>query len=317
MERGLNAFKINVNGKILDYRVGQKLDLVKVTNFFNTRYRVKKIWSGGRHILGILEKSHRKYFLKLSTSEGISAVTNHEHKWNEIFNQQFPGSKFRVPQNFDNGYFNDKLFYLITEKFEGKLLCNLDEPKSKSNQLIDDIEQVVELSKLIEEMQINDLKLPDYIESENFKDRFISKAKAWYEAIPKDISKKFRIITLLKLVENGVLSLEKKPRHGDFTPWHIFRLTNNQLGLIDGEHAISGGVEGYDIGYFIQRIFSVLKNPQVVERILIYLIDRGYKLSRIKVVLAARAIGGYLDESLASSPNYEYAKFFQEWVISL
>jgi len=71
----LGAFKIRVDGKILDYRLGKNLNLDDVKNFFSKKYKVKKLWQGARHVLGELEKSNQKLFLKLSTTEGIGAVT--------------------------------------------------------------------------------------------------------------------------------------------------------------------------------------------------------------------------------------------------
>lgn len=83
----LKAFQVRTKGQVLDYRLGQELNLNEVRAFFEKRYIVKKLWSGGRHILGILEKNNKSSFLKLSTTEGISAVTKNEYNWNEQFNK--------------------------------------------------------------------------------------------------------------------------------------------------------------------------------------------------------------------------------------
>lgn len=76
--QNISAFKIKVDGKVLDYRLGCDLNLDKVREFFEKKYKVVKIWQGGRHVLGVLEKGGREYFLKLATTEGISAVTKVE-----------------------------------------------------------------------------------------------------------------------------------------------------------------------------------------------------------------------------------------------
>ena len=76
-------------------------------------------------------------------------------------------------------------------------------------------------------------------------------------------------------------------------------------------------VELYDIGYFIQRVFAVLQNPQLAERILNMLKGKKYEIEKLIIILAARTIGGFLDESLTSSPNYFYADKFKRWTISL
>ena len=118
MRRNLGAFKIKVGKKILDYRSGKNLNLDEVKNFFNRKYKVKKLWQGPRHVLGELEKSNQDLFLKLSTTEGIGAVTKNEYYWNEEFNSQIqrPKSNYWVPKNYECGVFQNKLFYLTTDK---------------------------------------------------------------------------------------------------------------------------------------------------------------------------------------------------------
>lgn len=92
------------------------------------------------------------------------------------------------------------------------------------------------------------------------------------------------------------------------------KLKDNSLGLIDGEHARVDGVENYDICYFIQRVFSIVKNLDIANSIVEELLKRGYEKEKLKPVLAARAIGGFLDESLAPNPDYSYAAKFTTFV---
>lgn len=298
MKRVLNSFKISSGNKILDYRLGGNLDLSKIKRFFQKSFDVKKLWNGNRHVLGILAKGNQVYFLKLSTSEGIGIVTKNEYRWNNYFNKFYKGLDFRVPKNCDKGIFKKEYFYLITDYFEGKPPCNL-------------MEYIPQILKLSEEIQ----KLP--CKRGNYKARFLWKVRAWFGDVPKDVSKKYNVKTLLDIVEEGINGLSSKPRHGDFAPWHIIKLPGNKLGLIDGEHALRDGVENYDICYFIQRVFSVLKNPQVADEVYSKLLEKEYEKDMLKVVLASRAIGGYLDESLAPLPNYEYAAKFHNWIINL
>ena len=97
----------------------------------------------------------------------------------------------------------------------------------------------------------------------------------------------------------------------------MIKLESGQIGLIDGEHAMQNGLELYDIGYFIQRVFSVLKNPKLAKDILDLLKNKKYNIQKLKCVLAARAIGGFLDESLAPKPDYSYTDKFKEWVVKI
>lgn len=311
----LKAFQITVNNKILDYRLGKKLNLDKIRNFFEKKYTVRKLMLGGRHILGILERDNKTLFLKLATTEGISALTKNEYNWNKQFNKLVPRklSNYWVPRNENFGVYNGNLFYLITDQFDGQLLAPRPKKMSPSMDFIDEIPNIIKFSELIQNLTI------DYLSTEenpDYRNIFLEKVRAWYTDIPKNIAGKYKIEDLLKTVEHGVSKLQMKPRHGDFTPWHLIKLKTGQFGLIDGEHAKKNGVEYYDIGYFIQRVFSVLQNPTITEDILSQLTKRNYNLKKLKVILAARAIGGFLDESLKSSPNYEFSSKFKSWVIN-
>lgn len=294
----LNSFKVVSGKKILDYRLGESLDLNEGKLFFQRNYHVKKIWNGGRHILGILTKNDKTYFLKLSTSEGISVVTKNEYNWNDYFNKYFPlNFPYSVPKNYGSGLYKKKYFYLITDYFDGKLL---------SSHLARYISQVIELAELIQ-------KMPN--KKSDYRRRFVNKVNLWFGDIPTDIRKTYKIECLFDIVEKGVNQLLGYPRHGDFAPWHLLDLKDGKLGLIDGEHALPNSVENYDICYFIQRVFSVLKNPSVAQDIYSKLLMRGYSKDKLKTVLAARAIGGFLDEFLSTKPDFEFAINFKNWVM--
>lgn len=312
----LKAFQIIVNGKTLDYRLGKKLNLDQVRAFFEKKYTVRKLWSGGRHILGTLEKDNKELFLKLATTEGISAVTRNEYNWNEQFNRLISRKalNFWVPQNRDCGIYNDKLFYIITDKCDGELLVKRPTRIKTSINFQNFLPSVIEFSELIQRMNINQLSEEEDSDHQKW---FLNKTKSWYIDIPEKIRRKYKVMDLLKIVENGVSKLQENPRHGDFTPWHLFKLREGRLGLIDGEHARHNGVEYYDIGYFIQRVFSILQNPDLAKKILSMLVERKYNIGKLRVILATRGIGGFLDESLKLKPNYQFSNKFKDWVLSL
>ncbi len=316
MQKFLKAFQIRVNGKVFDYRLGDELNLDQVRTFFEKKYIVRKLYSGGRHILGVLEKNNKVLFLKLATTEGISAVTENEYRWNKEFNKLVDRriSSFWVPQNKDYGIYEDRLFYLITDKLNGELLVQKPEKAEISTVFLNNIPSIIRFSELIQQINIVNLSTQ---EDPDYRNWFFKKTKSWYNDIPEDIRKKYQINNLLKIVENGFSKLQMKPRHGDFTPWHLIKLKSGQLGLIDGEHTMANGVEYYDIGYFIQRIFSVLQNPNLAEKIFSMLAKNKYDIEKLAVILATRAIGGFLDESLKLSPNYKFSNQFKNWVISL
>ena len=314
MGKNLGAFKIKVGKKILDYRLGENLNLDDVKKFFSRKYRVKKLWQGPRHVLGELEKSDKNLFLKLSTTEGIGAVTKNEYNWNEEFNSQIKrsGSTYWVPKNYDCGFYKNKLFYLITDKLEGEFLAKTPVASKISQTFIASLPKVIAFSQLIQSLKI---KNPD--QKDNHHEIFLNKTKSWLTDITYPIQNKYALKELYKIVEGNTEYLKAKQKHGDFTPWHLIKLESGQLALIDGEHALKNGVELYDIGYFIQRVFSVLKNPKLAKDIFNLLNEKGLDIKKLRCILAARAIGGFLDESLAHEPDYSYADKFKNWVISL
>lgn len=309
--RILKSFKIRSGSKLLDYRSGEKLNLSKIKSFFQGKFNVKKIWQGSRHVLGVLNRDNKDYFLKLSTSKGISLVTRNEYGWNDYFNKYFPRNyPFQVPRNYDCGLYENIFFYLITDYLDGKLLCDINE---SATQLTSYTENIILLSELIQQMPR--LKFSTLSDKGDFRQKFTEKVNKWFDDSPAGIRKQYKVGNLLKIVEEGVDDLTSRSRHGDFTPWHMILLKNKKLGLIDGEHARSDGVEGYDICYFLQRVFSVLKDPLLAQNIYSQLLAKGYEKNKLKTVLAARAIGGFLDESLRDEPNYKFANNFKDWVI--
>lgn len=315
MAQVLNSFKIAFGNNTLDYRLGEDVNLSEIKLFFQRSYHVQKIWNGGRHVLGILIKNGITYFLKLSTSEGIGIVTKNEYHWNDYFTKYFSiGFPYRVPQNYDKGVYNKKYFYIITNYFEGELLCGVDSSGKDFNLLTEKIPFIIELSELIQKMpNLGFNSLQD--KEGDYKKRFVNKVCLWFNDIPEDIRKKYKVEILLEIVKKEIGKLLSKPRHGDFAPWHILNLREGRLGLIDGEHAVPNSVENYDICYFIQRVFSILKNPLIAQDIYSRLLMRGYKRNKLKTILAARAIGGFLDESLSANPNFEFANNFRDWVM--
>ena len=310
----MKAFEINVGGKLLDYRVGKNLDLSEIKNFFSKNYSVLEIHQEKRHVVALLEKNKRKLFLKLSPTEGISAVTKIEYNWNEEFNKALPdNTQFRVPQNIDSGFYKENLFYIITEYFDGNLLAERPEKIFNSRIIIEKLKLIIEFSEIIQNLEIGELSQKDL---EEYRQWFLEKTLSWLEEIPEDLTEKFEIENLFTIVKKGHLILKKRARHGDFTFWHMFDL-NGKIGLIDGEHAMKNSVEYYDIAYLIQRIYSVLKNPELAKKILGMLIERNYNIEKLRILLAARAIGGFLDESLKENPNYSVASDFKKWVTDL
>jgi hypothetical protein len=317
IKKDLTAFKIQVGNKVLDYREPGKLNLEVVKEFFSKKYKVNKIWAEGRHVLGELDKSGVDLFLKLSTTEGISEVSKVEFDWNEAFNKQVErqASKFWVPKNYESGVYKN-LFYSIADKLEGEFLTPRPKNGAVTKLLEESILEVIEFSEVIQSLEFPDLN-DRFFTKGSYIDWFVEKTRSWLDSTPGKVVNEYKVGDLMKIVENNSSRLKMKPRHGDFTPWHIMKMKIGQLALLDGERSKAKGVEGYDIGYFIQRVFTILERPDIAERILDLLLEGNYKIEKLKVILAARAIGGFLDESFDISPTYTFEDKFKEWVINL
>ncbi|OGH08078.1 MAG: hypothetical protein A2171_01235 [Candidatus Levybacteria bacterium RBG_13_35_9] len=177
------------------------------------------------------------------------------------------------------------------------------------------MDKIINFSEVIQNLNIDSLSVKD---KQNYREYFLEKTRAWFSSVPKKIIKEYKVNEVFELVEKGYKKLERKTRHGDFTPWHMIKLKDGKIGLIDGEHAMRNGVEYYDIGYLIQRIYSVLENTQFAKELFELLIKRNYDLEKLKVVLGSRVIGGFCDEGLISkNPNFPRANKFSKWVLSL
>lgn len=314
----MKAFEIKVNGKVLDYRIAGSLDLDEVRKFFQEKYVIKNLRQEGRHVLGILEHNGKEVFLKLATTEGISQISKIEFNWNEqVYKYLKENYKFSVPQNIDSGFYKDNLFYFIAKYLDGELLAKGPHPDEKFNELnTEDLIRIIELSELIQTFNIDSLSDKD---SQNYLDYFKEKTLSWFTDIPENLRNEYRLNELMELIETGSKTLEEKPRHGDFAPWHLMNLQNGKLALIDGEHAMKNGVEYYDICFLIERIFVVLENPNLAKKIFEILVERKYDVKKLKILLASRVIGAFLDSSIyfETTPDFTSAEKFKNWVLSL
>lgn len=300
------AFSIKTKGRNYDYRLGNQLNLDDIKNFFQAKnFTVEKLSFTGRHIIGRLkDKNNRLMFLKLATSYGMSIVTENEYQWNNQTSGILP-----VPINYYSGYFEKDYFYFIVSYFDGRLL--------DKNLLKRNIDKVINLAETIKGLKLNALPADKYNPGKNHQEKFFNKTYLHFQSVPKKISENYNLNELLDLIKANLSDLASSPHHGDFAPWHMIMSLDGKINLIDGEHAMSKGVEYYDLGYFIQRVYSVWKEKELAEIILEKLYQRGYEKNKLKTILSARAIGGFLDESFSSNPDYSVHENFKDWVLHL
>lgn len=288
----------------MDYRKGEVLNLKEIKSFFEDKgYQVDKFLPQERHVCAVIQKEEVSdfLFLKLSTSKGISVVTENEAAWNMA-----AAGKILVPKNYDRGYFKKDYFYNITSYFQGKIL---DKNIVKAK-----IEEIIKLSETVMNLAIGDLPSDKYNNGNNYLEMFLNKVQSHFDAVPEPIAKKYQLEKLLFEVKETAPSLQLFPRHGDFAPWHMILTKDEKIALIDGEHAMAKGVEYYDIGYFIQRVYAVWREPELAKNIYDILINRGYDKKSLRTILMARTIGGFLDESLAPNPDYSLHEEMKSWL---
>jgi len=309
----MDAFKIKGGNRLLDYRIGKPLDLTRINEFLSKKYKNIKLRQGGRHILGTLENNYQSYFIKLATTVGIGERLKSEKLWCEQFNKWSMNDYYIVPNFYDDGYVDDLYYIVISNLTSGPEIASLNGEVNFIKQYMD---QVISFSEYIQGLPL-DIPVNDAVENPNHQKWFVEKTRSWLDAIPREIIEEFEIKKLFNIIEEGASSLDKKPRHGDFTPWHMMIYDEKAIALIDGEHAHSHGVEYYDVCYFIQRVHSILGKPEHARTLYDELLKRGYDKQKLKTVLASRAIGGFLDESFKTNGDYQSENDFKNWVLKL
>ncbi|RJR16216.1 hypothetical protein C4579_00680 [Candidatus Microgenomates bacterium] len=311
-----HAFKIIKDGKTLDYRIPGQVSIPNIQNeLVNLGFENPKLQQRARHVIGTTEQNGEVYFVKIATSEGISLMTQREAQWNNWFHETTRGNApFLVPVTIASGYLPNQLFYLVSSKVNGNLL--IDYPNTDISRITPNIENMVTMAVFIESLPVsNALPFAD-TQGKTAQEKALSKTIRWFEAIPDTIRKQFELERLLNFVKDRYLELTPGPRHGDFTPWHMFE-NGRELTLIDGEHASTEGVKHYDLGYMAQRLFSVLKKPELADAFLTEALKQRSDQEQLRTIMAMRAIGGFLDESLTEKPDFsiheQFARFLMTW----
>jgi hypothetical protein len=309
-----NAFKVVSNGQTYDYRISENLNLDEVKAFFEKDFAVSDLKQTGRHVTGVLNDGTRDSFIKLSTTKGVSLLNQNEFKWNEEFNKEGESPEFRVPKNVSSGEYNG-LFYFLAEKLDGEILSSI--PGFELDDSFQNlIPKLLDFADYVMSKEVLGVGKPDIVTGNTPQEWFVNKTKAWFEATPEAIRIENNVGSLLEIVTSGASGLVTKPRHGDYTPWHIMKLRTGGLGLLDGEHAMSEGVELYDIAYLIQRVHTISNRPDVATKIFEEAKSRGFEVGKLKTVLASRGIGGFLDAHLANKTDLSNENNFSDWVIS-
>src|SRR3989344_6982387 len=129
-----------------------KLNLEEVGRYFeNKGYKVQKLEQLWRHVTGQVKFENEKLFLKLASTEEIGERTINEAVWNKNVTSVWKKylTTFKSPKIFDEGYFQDK-YWFIGEFVFGKPLAEID---NKNNDIaVKDLHKVAEIAKNIMEI---------------------------------------------------------------------------------------------------------------------------------------------------------------------
>jgi len=261
-------------------------------------------------VTGQVKFENEKLFLKLASTKEIGERTRNEKSFNESANSIWKKyiKTFQSPKVFDEGYFQDK-YWFIGEFVFGKPLA---EVKGKISDISEkDIIKTAEIAKNI--LEISDLSLLPK-DREHLKEMW----KVRIHEISSGWSNNCKIDTkaLLQYIKDKSGYMETASSHGDLTPWHIMKTNNNVYYLIDSEAAQMGGLKFYDVAYFYHRVYTKLKRPYLAEQFL-KIFKEAYKWTEkndkeFAPVLASRIMGGYFDAERDGVTSVELNREMEE-----
>lgn len=267
----------------------KKIVLELVREFLQERgYVVENLHQEWRHVSAVVRKNNKDLFFKMATTIKTGKMTENEFTWNEVVGRNLPSSSpFSVPGGVEKGFFEDKLFFFISEFFENGTLANKYPPKTK---------------KL--DMWISSIAKSAYIISgirgwpkvggdrQSMGENLLESATEWASQLQSDT------ILLLEIIEQPKNDIKKVLSHGDFVPWHMYDLGNDKFGLVDSEH---GGFKPkyYDVAYFYLRVRQSLSEVELARKFLLEFMklltmkERSTFWNELKPVLAQRLVGNY------------------------
>ena len=262
-------------------------------HFENLGYRIQKLEQPWRHVTGQVKFENEKLFLKMASTKEIGERTWNEKCFNENTNTIWKKylKTFRIPKVFDEGYFQDK-YWFIGEFVFGKLLAEPGQKKASVSEK--DIEVAAKIAKNIIELAEVSLLPKD---KEYFKtvwpERLEQKSEEWANGSNRDTKK------LLRFIKERKEDIEIAASHGDFTPWAIMKTKSRNYYLIDSEAAQMGGLKFYDVAYFYHRVYTKLQRPDLAEQFLKMFKETNKWTEKndkeFAPVLASRVMGGYFD----------------------
>jgi len=281
----------------------RKIPLELVTTFLKKKgYQVVKIERYWRHVTAVVERGKKQYFFKMATTIKTGKMTKNEYSWNERVRLQINSeTPFLVPQNYDQGFYQDNLFFFISDYFGKETLADQFPPNPK--QLNKWLSKVARTAFLISQIKIKDEpeKKPN---ERTIGEHLISSASEWAAQV------EYNLQPLLTIIKKANQKAERRWRHGDFVPWHMYDLKKGKFGLVDAEHG-GNGLRYYDAAYFYIRVRQSLGKEEWAKAFLSEFKNLLPKKEKplfwrdLKPILAERLIGDYRGASIGPKAKRE------------
>jgi hypothetical protein len=260
-----------------------------------------------RYISYRLERAGQSFFAKLSVSNEAHMMEN-EVWWALTMsrltgdNQDVPVRAARILEHGQNWY--------ISEWIEAPLL--LEDAWSHGDTLVEPVvdrlvSTLLWLDRLCQSTTANALyysgssvpRLHDIetMMEELFATNYISADK---------------LARAIQLVQAHYHDVAPAFQHGDFVPWHIFAVTEQQVCLFDGEHASLTAPRFYDLAYLYGRLYTRSAAPESARQILRrFIAEGGHKEAEFAraflPVITLRSLVGHID-ALADKAHFDYVE---------
>jgi len=241
----------------------------------------------------------------MATTIKTGKMTKNEFNWNELVGSKLNSkAPFLVPQNIKHGFFQEKLFFFVSDYFGNKTLADKYPPKVK--QLDKWIPKIAQAAFFISKIRCQP---KDEQKVQSIGEYLITSASEWASQVSANVQ------PLLTIIRNSKQRIERRWAHGDFVPWHMYDLKNGKFGLVDAEHG-GCGLRYYDIAYFYVRVRQSLGKKELAKNFLMEFMDLLPKKDKLtfwgdlKPILAQRLMGDFwgAEIGLKSKRESELAK---------
>lgn len=263
---------------------------------------------GQRFLTFVVETPQGPRFFKASNPKtDLSKEVETEVWWNltlERVVQQLPPKKktFKGPRIHAYGS-EDKFSWYLAEYFDAPLLVDLKAENYKK-QIHKELEDIVDILVTLDKVRVETLPATSLYSEKGESapyNNLLRKVDRWLEK-PLETG----LITPERIEQGKVLIGQYRSfvypalQHGDFVPWHMFRLKEKIIGIVDGEHASLVKPRFYDLAYLYTRLYTKAHVPDEARKSLNLFLEKSKINSEeffraFLPVITLRSFGMHLD----------------------